>query len=88
MANRYVSLSSLKDKIYDSYHKNFHHGFNESTLRQNAQASIDRILDEYELSDEVEIKVTIDGDTMIFNIIKAPDWFIERWHDLEVKNDL
>lgn len=88
MANRNVSLASLKNKIYESYYKNFHYKFDDHTLVHNAQASINRILDEYELSDEVEIKVTIDKDTMNFNIIKAPDWFIERWHDLEVKNDL
>lgn len=77
-------LSSLKNKIYESYYKNFHHKFDKDGLARNAQASIDRILDEYELSDEVEIKVTTDEDSINFHIIKAPDWFIERWH--EVRN--
>lgn len=84
MANRKCDVSSLKNKIYESYYKNFNHKFDSYALAHNAQASIDRILDEYELSDEVEIKVTTDEDSINFHIIKAPDWFIERFH--EVRN--
>lgn len=83
MANRKCDVSSLKNKIYESYYKNFHYRSNDYALVHNAQTQINRILDEYELSDEVEIKVTIDENTLYFNIIKAPDWFIERWHDIE-----
>ena len=73
----------LRKRITEIYVKHFKYRFIDDMTIKRAQAMTNSILDEYEIIDEVEIKVDSYKDKIVFRIIKAPNWFIERWNNLE-----
>ena len=82
-----VDPATFKQKLKDMFNKNYKGCYSDISIEKAFQASINIMLDEYGLKDDVEIKVKRLDDNIICNINKAPDWFVEKWKELGLEDE-